>query len=170
MLRMIQYQRPTEGIPCAKSQQCKYSNISWRSRCWRWRRNSISCHRTVRASHHSIPWLVTNSEGQALEPLSQEICFKFFGFFIRGIAFLKAILGMEGSEAYYCLLYPAGAILGLNCEWEDCVEKKQMTENMKAALLQYLQKSATSCSIKTNKQMLLTLAHGTCQQATQKLH
>jgi hypothetical protein len=66
---------------------------------------------------------------------------------------------MEGSKAYYCLLCAGGAILGFNCEWEDCVEKKRTTENMEAALLQYLQKSATSRSIKNidgvnNKRML----------------
>jgi hypothetical protein len=56
---------------------------------------------------------------------------------------------MEGSKAYYCLLCAAGAILGFNREWEDCLEKKRTTENMTAALLLYLlQKSATSCSIK----------------------
>jgi hypothetical protein len=66
---------------------------------------------------------------------------------------------MEGSEAYYCLLCAAGAISGFNCGLEDCVEKIRTTENMEAALLEYLQKSATSRSIKNvdgvnNKRMI----------------
>jgi hypothetical protein len=69
----------------------------------------------------------------------KKIVSNFYDFYIGDIAFLATILGMEGSEAYYCLLCAAGAILGFNCEWEDCVEKKRTTENMEAALLQYLQ-------------------------------
>jgi hypothetical protein len=53
----------------------------------------------------------------------KKIVSNFYDFYIGDIAFLKTILGMEGSEAYYCLLCPAGATLGFNCEWEDCVEK-----------------------------------------------
>jgi hypothetical protein len=74
----------------------------------------------------------------------KKIVSNFYDFYIGDIAFLATILGMEGSEAYYCLLCAAGAILGFNREWEDCVEKRRTTENMEAALLQYLQKSATS--------------------------
>jgi hypothetical protein len=69
----------------------------------------------------------------------KKIVSNFYGFYIGDIAFLATILGMEGSEVYYCLLCAAGAILGFNCEWEDCVEKKRTTENMVAALLLYLQ-------------------------------
>ncbi len=89
----------------------------------------------------------------------KKIVSNFYNFYIGTIAFLATILGMEGSKAYYCLLCAAGAILGFNCEWAVCVAKKRMTENMEVALLQYLQKSATSCSIRNinrvnNKRML----------------
>ena len=71
----------------------------------------------------------------------------FYDLYIGDIAFLATILGMESSEACYCLLCTLGASQ-FNCDLEDCVSKRRTIQNMYASLIKYLHKSRTSVSLK----------------------
>jgi hypothetical protein len=71
----------------------------------------------------------------------------FYDVYIGDIAFLTTILGMESSEACWCLLCYSGTNI-FNCDSEDCVSKQRTVQNMYACLLKYLHKSRTSTSLK----------------------
>jgi hypothetical protein len=71
----------------------------------------------------------------------------FYGLYIGDITFLATILGMESSEAHWCLLCATGT-KDFNCDLEDCVRKQRTVQNMYTCLLQYLHKARNSQSVK----------------------